>query len=77
MQGTDSTREYLERLNFLYWYERFPEEVRLHADHPTCKRLREKYSAAISHIDAAARICSGLETQWAREQTGQLLKSRA
>lgn len=61
MQGTDSTREYLERLNFLYWYERFPEEVRLHADHPTCKRLCQKYRTAISRIDTMRCICSGLE----------------
>lgn len=60
-QTIDANREYLERLNFLYWYERFPEEVRLHADHPTYKRLREKYRTAISRIDTMRCICSGLE----------------
>jgi len=76
MQGSDSIcqtmdtsqfREYLERLNFLYWYERFPEEVELYADHATYKRLREKYAADISGIDTVARICMGLERPWARE----------
>jgi len=64
---SSNSKEYLERLNFLYWYERFPEEVELYANHATCKRLREKYAADISSIDTVARICMRLERSWAHE----------
>lgn len=60
--GNSNLREYLERSNFLYWYERFPEEVKLCADHEIFKRLREKYKAETASIDTVARIYSGLES---------------
>ena len=59
--GNSNFLEYLERLNFLYWCSRFPEEVKRYAGHATFERLREKYKADISRIEKVARICSGLE----------------
>lgn len=40
-------KEYLERLNFLYLCEQFPDEMVRHAGHATYKRLCAKYGTEI------------------------------